>query len=296
MKNGKTLLVLTILIGLLAAFAALAGFFWPRPGAPTAFTSARGEAVTLSGSGLYAADTISSAAQMQGNDLVTLTLGLPLLVVATYLAQRGSLRGRFLLTGTLGFFLYTYASMAFLTAYNELFLVYVALFSLSLFAFVLAMMSIDVADLPRHFSPQTPRRAIAAMLYFVAAFLTLAWLGRIIPPLLNGTIPPLDNTTTLVIQALDLGVIVPAAFLSATLLLKRNPWGYLLGTVVVMKFLTMGAAVSMMGVMMARRGVPVTIIETVIFPAIVLINLYLAVRLLRSIDSSTTSILDPERN
>ena len=90
-------------------------------------------------------------AQMQANDLVTLALGLPLLVISFWLTLRGSLRGRLLLTGTLGFILYTYITMCFGAAYNQLFLVYVAIFSLSLFAFILSMMSFDLETLPAHF-------------------------------------------------------------------------------------------------------------------------------------------------
>ena len=96
-----------------------------------------------------------------------------------------------LLAGTaLGFFLYTYMSMSFSTAYNELFLLYVALFSLSLYAFIsLAMLSFDLASLPRHFSERLPRHAIAGLLFIVGGFLLLAWLGRIVPPLLQGQPP-----------------------------------------------------------------------------------------------------------
>src|SRR5687767_5503167 len=125
---------LILLIGLLALVAAGAGLWWPADGAPVSFTSHRGEVVTLRGQGLYRYDTISMAAQEQAADLITLVLALPLLLVSTSLAFRGSLRGRLLLAGTLGYFLYTYASMAFLASYNELFLVYVALFALSLLA------------------------------------------------------------------------------------------------------------------------------------------------------------------
>lgn len=97
--------------------------------------------------GLYYDDTLSSAAQQQGNDFVTLILGLPMLDISTWLALRGSLRGR-LLTGTIGFFLCTYLSMAILTAFNALLLIYVALFGLSLYAFILYRMSFDLAALP----------------------------------------------------------------------------------------------------------------------------------------------------
>ena len=85
---------------------------WPGDGAPYPLTNFRGEQVTINARGLYYWDTVSSAAQMQANDLVTLVLGLPLLAVSFWLALRGSLRGRLLLTGTLGFFLYTYMSCA----------------------------------------------------------------------------------------------------------------------------------------------------------------------------------------
>ena len=162
----------------LALVAALAGL-WPAAGAPYPLTNFRGEQVTINARGLYTWDTVSSAAQMQANDLVTLVLGLPLLAISFWLARRGSLRGRLVLAGTLGFILYTYITMCFGAAYNPLFLVYVALFSLSLFAFVLVMMSFDLPTLPAHFSEKLPRRWIAGLLFFVGAFLALAWLGRI---------------------------------------------------------------------------------------------------------------------
>ena len=128
----------------------------------------------INGRGLYYCDTVSSATQQQGNDLVTLVVGLPLLAISTWLAFRGSLRGRLLLTGTLGFFLYTYMSMSMLTAYNSLFLAYVALFSLSRYSFILSMMSFDLTDLPQHFSSRLPHGWIAGLMFFAGGFLLLA--------------------------------------------------------------------------------------------------------------------------
>ncbi len=270
-------------IFVLALAAAGAGLFWPGEGQPYPFTSARGEAVMLAGCGLYRYDTVSLAAQEQANDLVTLVLGLPLLAVSVRLAQRGSLRGGLLLAGTLGFFLYTYLSMAMYAAYNPLFLVYVALLTLSLFAFILSLMSFELAALPGRFSERLPRRSIAALLFAAGAFLLLAWLGRILPPLVQGGTPVLENATTLVIQAMDLGLVTPAAFLAGFLLLRRRPWGYLLAAVLLMKFLTMGTAVSVMGLNLLRLGMPVSPVELGFFPLLTLANAWLAVALLRSV-------------
>jgi hypothetical protein len=283
MKYKKAINILVILIGLLGMFAQLAGLFWQSPGQPVAFTSHRGEAVMLSGHGLYRYDTVSSAAQEQANDLIGLVVGLPLLAVSGWLAGRGSLRGRLLLAGTLGFYLYTYMQMSVNTSYNPLFLVYVALFALSLYAVILTMMSFDLKSLPGCFSERLPRRGIAALLFLAGAFLLLAWLGRILPPLFNGTIPALENGVSLVIQAMDLALIMPLCFLAGVLLLRRSVWGYLLASVAVMKMLTMGTAVSTMGINMALNGVPDSAALVGIFIGLTLTNLVMAVLLLRSV-------------
>jgi hypothetical protein len=205
-------------------------------------------------------------------------------MVSTWLAFRGSLRGRLLLTGTLAFFLYTYMSMSMLTAYNSLFLVYVALFGLSLYAFILSMLSFDLADLPRHFSPQLPRGWIAGVLFAMGAFLFLAWMGRIIPPLMENATPTLENTTTMVIQAMDLVLIMPLAILSGILLLRRTAWGYLLASVTVLKGLTMALAVSTMGVNMALNGVSDSSVLLIIFLVLTFLNLISVMLLLKNID------------
>jgi len=283
MKYQSVLKWMIPLIGVLALIAVGSGLFDPRPGQPIPYTNHRGESVTLNGQGLYYYDTVSSAAQMQANDLITLVVGLPLLAISTWLAFRGSLRGRLLLTGTLGFLLYTYMSMATLTAYNTLFLVYVALFTLSLYAFILSMMSIDLTNLPAHFSERLPRGWIAALMFVVGGFLTLAWLGRILTPVMQGVDPALENTTTLVIQFMDLSLIAPAAILGGILLLRRNAWGYLLASIMLTKGVTLGLGVSTMAVNMSLRGVPDSLGIMIPFLIITLANLILTVVMLRNV-------------
>lgn len=290
MKYQSALRWLVPPIGVLALFAAGMGLFYQTPGRPYPLTSFRGEQVTINGHGLYYYDTVSTAAQMQANDLITLVVGLPLLAIAAWLAFGGSLRGRLLLTGTLGFFLYTYMSMSTLTAYNALFLVYVALFALSLYAFILSMLSFDLADLPRHFSPGLPRGWIAGVLFAAGGFLFLAWVGRIVSPLLQGQTPALENTTTLVIQTMDLSLIVPLAILAGVLLLRRSAWGYLLASVAVLKSLTMALAVSTMGVNMFLAGVPDSPAIVIPFLILTLLNLAMAVLLLKNIDAGPRPI------
>lgn len=272
MKHRQYLIWMVPVIFLLALVAAAAGL-WPGEGTPYTLTNFRGEEVTLNARGVYYWDTLSSAAQMQANDLVTLVLGLPLLAVSFWLSLRGSLRGRLILAGTLGFILYTYMSMSMGTAYNPFFLIYVLAFSFSLLAFILTLLSFDLKSLPGYFSPRLPRKSIAALLLFAAAFLTVAWLGRILPTISPQSVPQLENVSTMFIQAMDLGLVVPLCVISAVQLLRGSPWGYLLASVGMLKFVTMGLAVSLMGLNMARVGVPISPVELGIFLAITLVNL-----------------------
>lgn len=282
MNNNFWLKGLVPAIILLAFVAALAGLM-PGEGQPYTLTNLRGEEVTINARGLYYWDTSSSAAQMQANDLVTLTLGLPLLTLSFWLTLRGSLRGRLLMTGTLGFILYTYLTMCVGAAYNKFFLIYVALFGASLFAFGLSLMSFDLKTLPSRFSAKLPRVWIAGLLFFVAAFLSLAWLGRIAATLTPNAVPALENTTSMFIQAMDLGIVAPLCVLSGILLLRRHGWGYLLASVTLLKFLTLGAAVSVMSFNMLRVGVPINAVEITVFPIIAIANMVMVALLLKNI-------------
>lgn len=85
----------------LLTLAATVGGLVPGDGSPFEAVSVRGEKVLINARGLYFWVTVSSAAQMQANDLITLFLALPLLLVSFFLAVRGSLRGKMVLAGIL---------------------------------------------------------------------------------------------------------------------------------------------------------------------------------------------------
>jgi hypothetical protein len=292
-KPTNTLLYLIILIAVLALFAAGLGIFWQgEEGQSYEFRTLRGETVMIQGHGLYHYDTISVAAQAIAQDGVTLLVGIPLLILAMVFFRRGILQGKVLLAGTLAYFLYTYTSFSFGMAYNVMFLVYVTLFTLSLFAFILTLMAIDIPTLPERFSSHLPRRTIAIFLFILGGFLLLDWLLDRIGPALLANQPPygLESYTTLVIQVLDLGVIVPISLLAGILLWKQRPWGYLLSSIMLVTGVTFFLAILGMIINEILAGVQVSSAEIVMFPIIALINLGLVIALLKSI-SKPVSIL-----
>jgi hypothetical protein len=284
MKPNNITISLALIIIPLALLAAGTGVLWQGTGAPYPFDTLRGETVMIRGHGLYRYDTVNSASQEVGTDIVTLLIGIPLLITGMILSRQGSLRGQLLLTGGLGYFLYTYGAMCFLTAFNPLFLVYVALFSLSLFGFILSVSNLNVDEVARHISDGFPRRAVAIYFIIVAVFLTLAWLGLVASPSLTWNPPAgLESAITMVIQALDLGVIVPTSLITATLLLKQLPWGYALSAVMLLKILTMGAALIAMIIGQILAGVEIDPVISVIFVLISLSGIILGIVTLKNI-------------
>jgi hypothetical protein len=180
--------------------------------------------------------------------------------------------------------------MAFGSAFNPLFLVYVALFSMSLFAVIIALLSVDVKELPAHFTEKLPRRGIATLMYAAATFLTLAWLGRIMPALLTGAVPVgLETNTTLYIQVLDLGVVVPVLVLAGTTLLRRKPAGYLFASVGLVWFANMGIALVGMTIGQALAGVPMAAGEVAIFPLLALAAMTATFLLMRDVRETPAS-------
>lgn len=268
MRNLKRWInILVICIAILSIIASIAGLLINGGTGQYEFKSINGEIVNIYGKGLYMNDSISMVAQGKASDFITLILGIPLLSISLYFTNKESLRGKLMLTGTLGYFLYTYTSYTFLWMYNPFFIVYVALMSLSLYALIICFMSFDIETMPAKFSKKLPVKFLGGYQIFIGIVIGMLWLGKILPPIFGGaTVVGLEHYTTLVIQGLDLGIVVPTSIISGILLIKRKPFGYLLSSVVIIKSFTMLTCISAMIINQALKGVSMNIVEVSIFP------------------------------
>lgn len=283
MKNKKTIKYLVITILILATFVSIIGLVSIKGSGSYDHSSINGEIVEIYGKGIYKNDSVSVVAQGKAADLVTLFLAVPILAFATIYTLKGSLKARLLLTGTLGYFLYTYMSYSFLWNYNPLFIVYVVLMSTSMFAFILSLMSFDLEKMPSMFKDKLPIRFLAGFQFFIALMLGLLWIGKLVPSIFNGEIPiGLEHYTTLVIQAMDLGFIVPIAVISGVLLLKRKPFGYLFTSIIIIKAITMLTSITAMIINSYLSGVVVNPIEVIVFSAFNLLAIVAFVILIKN--------------
>jgi hypothetical protein len=225
---SKVVARLSWLLAALAVPAAALGLFWSGSGGPVPFTTARGQLVELYGRGLYHYDTLFGAGGARGTDAVVLFVGVPLLVASTLAYRRAGLRAALLHSGVLLFFLYVYASAALGTvAYNPAFPLYVALFGVSLFAFVSTVAGVDRTALGRTLAA-APRRGPAAFLAVSGLVTLLVWAVPLASALLARRTPErLDSYPTPLTFALDLGVIVPATFVAAVNVRRGAAVGWL---------------------------------------------------------------------
>ncbi|HEX6292520.1 MAG TPA: hypothetical protein VFZ66_25260 [Herpetosiphonaceae bacterium] len=193
----------------------------------------------------------------RGNDLVTLAVAVPLLVGALILTRRGSQRALLIWLGALGYMLYNYIFYLYGTAFNQFFLLYVALFTLSAYALIFALPRVDASAISRSFKASTPVTWISGWMLFFAALLGGLWIARSLQFVVTGQVPQDIIQTghpTAVVYATDLSLLMPGLVLSAVLLWKRQPWGYVLATIVMVKATTYGLALLIMSAFAYARA------------------------------------------
>ena len=194
--------------------------------------------------GLYKSNTAFAAAAFRGTDLVSLAVALPVLAGSLWLASRGSRRALLVWLGALAYVAYTYL-YTFAIAWNRLFLVYVALLSLSLFTLVRALVALDPEELAGGFTDRTPVRGVGAFLWGIGGALGLMELGQVVPALIAGDLPDVVLKTghpTGVVYILDLGLVVPLMLLAGRWVRQRRPFGYVAAAILLVKGVTVGLA------------------------------------------------------
>jgi hypothetical protein len=254
-STNKTLFWLSLLVALLAMTAATNGLFWLDNGQPFVFTTLHGHEVEIAGQGLYRNEIAFKAPILRGGDAVTLFIAIPVLLFAALYQRKVTLKGQLLLAGVLSYFLYNAASLAFGAAYNPMFLVYLAWFSASLFAFIIACSEIDLDLLTARINPKLPHRGTAIFM-FLAGLSVFVWMIEIVNGLVTGQIPEsLASYTTDVTALIDVGVIVPSAFLAGISLLRKKPIGYLLAPILLILNAFIGIVVVSQSIFQARAGI-----------------------------------------
>jgi hypothetical protein len=158
-------------------------------------------------------------------DLVNGLLVAPLIVVLAVFARRGRLKAWLALIGFLAFTVYNYFIYALSIQFGPLFLAWVAVLGLAMFALI---GSIATAMPLAASSGQAPSRLAGGVLVVTSFLFALLWLSEAVQDLLAGARSVSAeqwNVPTNPVHVLDLAFFLPAAFASGVLIIRRHRLG-----------------------------------------------------------------------
>jgi len=204
---------LTISIVVLAGVASLGGLIVPN---------------------LYRDNAFYKAA-WQANDLITILLT-PGVLISCHYYRRGNASAQLVWLGLMLYMFYNYAFYLLGAAFNWFFLIYAALFTLSIYALLIGLREIDGSAAPNKYLSPLTRKVIIAFLSLVAIPLASVELGQCWAFIVSGAPPEIP----ILIMALDLTLVLPNTILAALLLARKRRWGTILSAMMLVKSFTYG--------------------------------------------------------
>jgi hypothetical protein len=284
MKRVRVLTILSLIGGIGAACAALVGIFSNSGPGQFFHESIIGNSVPIYGQGIYRHMSSGVAIQGIAQDYVTAFLAVPVLLLTLPGLAKRSVRAQLIHSGVTGYLFVTYLFYLAMATYNELFLLYALLAGVGFFTLFFSMSELFSMDFDRHLSVRTPYLFTGTFLMVTSLMIALLWLSTILPPLLDHTLYPdtLEHYTTLIVQGFDLGLLLPACFVSGLFMRKKHPSAVINGAVFVifLAFLMTALVAKITAMGMAGEEIIPAII---IIPAILAVDIYLMVRLIRSL-------------
>ena len=291
-KNNmnKTFHILSVLIIFLAIIASGFGLFYKTDGQSFDFINQYGDSVKIYGNGIYKNDSYFMAPIFKGTDCTILFLAVPLLIIALIMdIKNKNIKTRLFLTAIVALFVYYSASIALGVVYNALHLIYIALFSCSLYAFILGFMLLKKYTIK--FSVKIYTNGLKIFLVFCGLSLFVAWLPDIVISLMNKkSLELIEIYTTQITYVLDMAIISPLMFICLYNLNKRNNYGYILLGIILNMLLMVGIMVIIQAVFQIMAGInlPIEAIITKvgIFVVLAIVAVYYEIKLFKNIKSN----------
>jgi hypothetical protein len=173
------------------------------------------------------------------NDMITILVAVPMLIISMFYGMHGSRRGYIVWMGLLLYMLYNYSFYLFGAAFNKLFLVYVTIVALSIYALIIGLSSFTVSQ-RNIFHFGFASRIVAVYLFLVTLPLLAVEGMQCVKFIVNDTLPSAPP----LIFALDLTLVIPASLVAAILLWRNNSWGFVWSVLMLVKGFVYGLNLS----------------------------------------------------
>jgi hypothetical protein len=185
-------------------------------------TNQYGDIVKMYGSGIYAHDSFFKAPILIGTDICVL-FGLVPLLIYSFLQNRNerSNRSKVKLLSVYSAAFYYAASISFGVTYNQYHLLYIALFSCTLFGLFSIVREIKLKELDYKVT-----KGVCLFLILAGTALIVAWMPDIVSSILsNKSLMLIEVYTTEITYVLDMGIIGPLCLICFNLLRKEDKLG-----------------------------------------------------------------------
>jgi len=216
-----------------------------------------GNTIALAVPSIYARLTPVFFPQAIAQDIASLVFVSPTWLILVVLALRGSVRAYLLWLGVLTFTIYNYVIYTFSVPFGSLFLLWVAVFGLSLYALIGGVASINHESVKSSFQSKRVVTFVAWFLIVVAILFALLWLSEDVPALLSGNTPQsvIDMAIpTNPVHILDLGFFLPAVIVTAVMLLRMRPLAYTVAPAFIFFLILTGIPILFTPIVQSARG------------------------------------------
>jgi hypothetical protein len=216
-----------------------------------------GSIIGLSVRSIYAGLTPVFLPQALAQDIANLALVAPLWLLLAALALRSSLRAYLLWLGVLTFTVYNYVIYTFSIPFGPLFLLWVAVFGMSIYALIGGIATVNHQVVKSAFTSRRATLVTAWVLIVTAVLFGLLWLSEDVPALLSGARPQslIDMALpTNPVHILDLAFFLPAVIATGVLLIKQRPLAYTLAPTFIVFLILTGIPILLTPVVQTARG------------------------------------------
>lgn len=260
MSKPQIISALSILAAILILFSSAASITLDDGGKLYTVSNLRGDDVRIyGGEGIYRNDSVQKAVLFRGFDWANLIISLPVLLWGIVASKKNKRIGKVAVASVFCYLAYNYLIGAMGNAFNNLFLVWTALFSIGLFGLALLLTEKELISLNSIIGQSFPRQSLAFYMIILGLFLMSQYLIEIIPAMVTGIAPAsLEIYTTLELAALELGIMVPLHLAGGLFLWNNRPTGYVLSILLtftaMMTFISLSVAAVIFRIQYASGG------------------------------------------
>ena len=209
-------------------------------------------------------------------DSITIIVGLVLLILSLKIREK-DIKKQIVVISLVAYLFYSYGIYVIEQLYNSLYLLYIAIFTLSFWSIIYVLANFNQELLRNVRISKLVRYLTTGFLLFIPLLFYSLWIGRLLPLMRIGE--KIEFTHSIFI--LDMVFVLPSFIISAILIIKRNGLGYIFAPILFFKAFTLLFTVGLGGFLKplynqtANQGESAFyIILSVIFLALTVLNFW----------------------